>query len=116
MNSEERLEAARMHFTERQMQYILDCKRLEEIVKPGYTYTYTELIKAIELAKNVVAYIAVKTAVEETTEKVVRELVKRVTEEGFVAVFSSTIEPLILREAQLISQRRAQQTCDRKTL
>ncbi|OKH21992.1 hypothetical protein NIES593_13720 [Hydrococcus rivularis NIES-593] len=110
MNSEERLEALRMSLTQRQMQYILDCKRLEELVKPGHTYTYTELIKSLELAKNVATYIAVKTAVEEMTEKVVQELAKRVTEEGFVAVFSSAVEPLILREAQLISQRQLKRT------
>jgi hypothetical protein len=44
------------------------------------------------------------------TEKVVQELAKRVTEEGFVAVFSSAVEPLILREAQLISQRQSKRS------
>lgn len=75
---------------ELQVEYILNRKRLEMLIKPGHTYTASELHELVHLAGSVAAYAAVQAWIEEVTSTLMSK--------GVTAAFGETVANQILQQ------------------
>lgn len=81
--------STQMHqrLVEMQVEYILNRKRLERLIKPGHIYTQNELQELVHLASSVSAYSAVQAMMEEVASTLISK--------GLTATFGESVGDIL---------------------